>query len=413
MTVSTDLFADQGPAFAAQPDRLEVVAGKVVATMNKPSAVQKRFNTLMARIDAEQAMAQTLHHAIDTHGPAHRQALREIQDESQRLCKRMVVFLDERIQAPSKPKGLTAKQKQQAIRMVLSLCEQLDVAQDAQDAEMQALWARYAPTDEDDADSHEQAKQDAKALLESYLGADFAQGREFDSPEELLRAALEFEQEKQQAQTDKRDAKRAARKAQKAPTAREQAIAQKELDAQNALRTVYRQLASALHPDREPDEAVRKRKTELMSEVNAAYERKDLSALLRIQLQTEMVDASKAAAISEAKLKAMCELLAEQVSALEMDNLQLRERMGYEFGYPPYVRFNEQAWRATLQEARDVLQDDMAHMRTDLQRVQDDKELKAWLKEQLRASKAEQRYAQDFDMDMDLDDVLHAMMRRR
>jgi len=67
MTSTDDLFADQGPAFAPQPDRLEIVAGKVVASMNKPSAAQKRFNTLMARIDAEQQLLQTLRHAMDTH----------------------------------------------------------------------------------------------------------------------------------------------------------------------------------------------------------------------------------------------------------------------------------------------------------------------------------------------------------
>ena len=53
MTSTNDLFADQGAAFAPPPDRLEIVAGKVVASMGKPSAAQKRFNTLMARIDAE------------------------------------------------------------------------------------------------------------------------------------------------------------------------------------------------------------------------------------------------------------------------------------------------------------------------------------------------------------------------
>ncbi len=45
MNDSQDLFSDQGPAFAPVPDRLEVVAGKVVATLNKPNALQKRFNS--------------------------------------------------------------------------------------------------------------------------------------------------------------------------------------------------------------------------------------------------------------------------------------------------------------------------------------------------------------------------------
>ncbi len=374
--------------------------------MNKPSAVQKRFNTLMARIDAEQSTADALRRAIDTHGPVHRQAMHDLHSECQGLSKRMAVFLDERIQAPSKPKGLTANQKQQAIRLVVSLCEQLAATQDA---EVDALLERYVQTDEDDEDADADELEQAQAFAECYLGGDFAQGREFSSPEEMIRAALEFEQKKMQTQAEKRDAKRAERKAQKGLSAREVAAEQKQVDAQNALRTVYRQLASALHPDREPDAQARTRKTTLMSEVNAAYERKDLSTLLRIQLQAEMVDASKAAAVSETRLKAMCDLLAEQVKALEMDNLHLRRGMEFDLGYSAYGRFSEAELLAALLAQRDYVQEDMAQMRADLESVQDDKELKAWLKEQTRMTKAMLRDSQVFDMD----DVLFSMMRRR
>ena len=65
-------------------------------------------------------------------------------------------------------------------------------------------------------------------------------------------------------------------------------------------------------------------------------------------------------------------------------------------------------WQQMMKE-RAGLEEDIAHMRADLQRVQDDKELKAWLKEQLRESKAHRRSA---DM-LDMDDILHAMMARR
>jgi hypothetical protein len=407
-----DLFADLGPEFSPKPDRLEVVAGKVVATMNKPSAAQKRFNTLMARIDAQQELATTLRRAMDTHGMAHRQALHALEGQNQTLLKSMVLLLDARIQVPTKPKGLTANQKQQATRMVLSLCEQ--IAQ-PHDADIQAVWARYAQAEEDDADLGEQAKQETQELLESFLGEDFAQGRKFDSPEDMLRAALEFERQKRQAAEEKRAAKREARrlerKAQKGATVREQAATQKELDAQSALRTVFRQLASALHPDREPDETVRKQKTALMSEVNAAYERKDLSALLRIQLQAEMVDASKAAVLSDARLKAMCDLLTEQVRVLEQDIVQVRHSMQYEFGYPAHQGFSEKEFLAALHQEREDLQDDLAQMQADLQRVQDEKELKTWLKEQVRASKSHAAYDDGFGMNMD--DVLRALMRRR
>ena len=412
MTFSKDLFGDQGPEFSPQPDRLEVVAGKVVATMNKPSAVQKRFNTLMERIATEQGLADVLRHAIDTHGPVHRQAMHAINTESQALCKRMVLMLHQRLQASGKPKGLTPSQKQQAIRMVLGLCGQLEALQDP---EIDELMARYSPPEDDDDDDDELGQDDPaslemQAMLEAELGGDFAQGRTFDSPEAMLQAALEHARQKEQAQAEKREAKRAARKAQKGTNAKEIAAEQKQLDAQNALRTVYRQLASALHPDREPDEQERARKTTLMSTVNAAYERKDLSTLLRIQLEAAQVDASKAGTLSQERLKAMCDLLAEQVKSLEMDNLQLRRGMEFEFGYPSYVRFKEAEFLATLNEVRESMQGDIDHMRADIARVQDDKELKAWLKEQTRANKALLRESQS--PMMDLDDLLYAMMRR-
>lgn len=401
MTSTDDLFADQGPEFAPLPDRLEVVAGKVVATMNKPSAAQKRFNALMARIDEAQSLAGALRHAIDTHGPAHKQAMDDISSESRRLLKRMLVLLDQRIQAPSKPQGLTPKQKQQAIHLVQGFCEQLDALQDA---EVAALMARYGQPDDEGMDLREQAKE----LAESYLGADFVQGREFNSPEEVIRAALEFEQKKREAAAEKREAKRLERKAKNGPKASDVAAEHKQMEATNALRTVYRQLASALHPDRETDEPLRRRKTALMSEVNAAYEHKDLSTLLRIQLQAQEVDASKAGALSDAKLKAMCDLLTEQLKALEIDNIQLRTGMEFEFGYPSFVRFKEADLLATLFEERDHLQDDLAQMRADLELVQDDKGLKNWLKAQTRANKAALRESPVIDMN----DVLHAMMRR-
>lgn len=405
MTATDDLFADQGPEFAPQSDRLEVVAGKVVATLNKPSAAQKRFNTLMASIDTKQQHLAALRQALDTHGSAHRQALHVLEERNQSLLKDMVRLLDARIQAPTKQRaGLTANQKQQAIRMVLSLCELIAAPHDA---DIATLWARYAPANEEDDEAL--PKQLAQELLDSYLGEEFAQGRTFDSPEDVLRAAMEYEQQKRQAAQEKRDAKRAARQAQKGPTAREQAAAQKELDAQNALRTVFRQLASALHPDREPDEALRKQKTTLMSEVNAAYERKDLSALLRLQLQTELVDASKAAALSDAKLKAMCDLLTEQHRALEQDILQARHHMQAEFGYRAFMPYKENELLACMRQECEELQNDLQCMQADLERVHDDKELKVWLKEQVRTSKQQAAFADSLDMD----DILFSMMMRR
>ena len=71
-----------------------------------------------------------------------------------------------------------------------------------------------------------------------------------------------------------------------------QEVRQQELvqDASRSLRAVYRQLASALHPDREQDERERQRKTRLMQRVNVAYGKQDLLQLLTLQLEIEQID---------------------------------------------------------------------------------------------------------------------------
>ncbi len=400
MPDTPDLFADFGPEFAPKPARLEVVAGLVVANMGKPTATQKRFNKLVASIDAARVESETLRRVVDAQRPAHQQAMHALSAEIVRLQKDMVAFLDARLQA----ERLTATQKRQACRILLSLCEQLEYLED--DA-IAAVLARYLSPEDlaERALEEELAAQEAKEFMEEYLGKDLG-GRDFKNPEEVLRAAMEHERAQATARAEKREAKKAKR----APNAREQAAEQKQLDAQSALRTIYRQLASALHPDRSTDAADRDRKTALMKAVNTAYERKDLTELLRMQLTVEQVDSSKLAAISDEKLQAMCVLLAEQYKALQEDIQNQRMELAHDFGYAPHVRFREEDLQVAIACQQQTLQKEADFMRNDLASVQDDKAFKAWLKEQTRATKAAQREA---DAAISMDDIIFEMMRGR
>ena len=399
MPDTPDLFSDPGPEFAPPSARLDVVPGLVIPHGGKPTAAQKRFNKLVASIDAARQTSETLRRVLDAHGPAHHQAMQALAQEVVQLQKDMLVFLDTRLQA----KGLTATQKQHASRIVLSLCEQLE---HLEDATVEAVMARYVSADDlaERAQEEALAAQEAKEFMEGYLGKDFA-GQDFKNTEDVLRAAMEQEH----AQANARAAKREAKKAQRAPTAREEAAAQKQLDAQGALRTIYRQLVSALHPDRASDAADRDHKTALMKAVNTAYERRDLPELLRMQLAVEQVDASKLAAMSDEKLKAMCVLLAEQYKALEDDIENQRMALAHHFGYSPHVRFREADVQEAIAEQQQSLQEEVDFMREDLASVQDDKTFKAWLKEQTRMTKAAQRQA---GTSISMDDIIFDMMRR-
>ena len=400
MPDTPDLFADLGPEFAPPTTRNAVVPGLVISNFGKPTAAQKRFNKLVASIDATRQESETLRRVVDTHRPAHQQAMQALVHEITQLQKSMLVFLDTRLQA----KGLTATQKQHASRILLSLCEQLA---HLEDDTIDAVLARYVSPDDvaERAQEEAQAALEAKEFMEGYLGKGFA-GQDFKTPEEVLRAAMEHEH----AQATARAEKRQAKKAQRAPNAREQAAAQKQLDAQGALRTIYRQLVSALHPDRASDAADRDRKTALMKAVNTAYERKNLPELLRMQLAVEQVDASKLAAMSDEKIQAMCVLLAEQFKALQEDVQSQRMELAHHFGYAPHVRFREDDLKEAMAYQQQTLQDEADFMREDLASVQDDKTFKAWLKEQTRITKAAQR---DAEASIGMDDIIFEMMRRR
>src|SRR5690606_32208239 len=57
--------------------------------------------------------------------------------------------------------------------------------------------------------------------------------------------------------------------------------------AEQSVKSVYLKIAAAIHPDREANDVKKIKKTELLQHANQAYEKQDLFALLKMQLQIE------------------------------------------------------------------------------------------------------------------------------
>jgi hypothetical protein len=125
-----------------------------------------------------------------------------------------------------------------------------------------------------------------------------------------------------------------------------------------------------------------------MSEVNAAYEKNDLTTLLRLQMQVTQVKPGSAARMADAQLVAMALLLKEQVAALEDDLDGLQSRLSQELCVPVRADADE----ASMTQALQRIQADQRHsadsLAADLRRIQNDAELKRWLKEQWQLAKA-------------------------
>jgi hypothetical protein len=361
------------------------------AAQAKLTPAQQRFNQLLAQIEKLSGQIQRLETWSDCHRYAHIQALRESVQQAQVYRKSLLLFVHERLQTAD----FTDRQQRMARGLVRGWIGQLSATADPQ---VQALVDEYV-SEEDTQEAAEEQAEAAQAMrerIEEALGQPLNKPSQYQTPEEMMAAGMRQWQKQQEANEAKKNAKRTARKAQK-QAQKKNAAAEKgevpvaltrELDAKSAIRTIFRQLASALHPDREPDEQECLRKTALMSEVNAAYEKNDLTTLLRLQMHVSQVSPQSTARMADDKLIAMSLLLKEQVVALEEDLDQLESRLSRELCVPVRAEDDE----AVMAQSLKRLQADQRYitdtLAADLRRIQNDAELKRWLKEQWQLAKA-------------------------
>ncbi len=350
----------------------------------KLSPAQKRFNELLARIEVLTHQVQRLQAWSDRHRHAHVQALYTAAQQARELRKSLLLFLHEQLHSAD----LTAQQQRMARNKLRSL---MDLLSPLADPQVQALADLYADdeVDQEEAEELAEAAERVRAKIEAALGQPIDNPSQYCTPEAMVAAGMRQWQRQQEADDDRKAAKRAARKAKNKPVAEKAEVQQ--TDAKTALRTIYRQLASALHPDREPDEQERARKTSLMSEVNAAYEKADLTSLTRFQMQVTQVDPQASARMADDKLQAMCLLLNEQVSVLEDDLEQMQFRLSRELCIPVRADADEAAMTQALQRMQADQRHEVDSLQADLRRIGHEAELKRWLKEQAQLAKEKAR----------------------
>ena len=372
----SDLFAEAAPA--ADPPTagtaLRLDGGK-----NGPrlSAAQQRFNRLLAKIDKLEGQVTEVKTLADAFRPLYQGTLEPLREAHRALMRRMALTLDERLQR----KGLTPAQKRNGLEILCDLCETLAAFGDES---MAALH------DQRSARTLRQKEEDQAALMRSMmeqaLGGPLdmqAQDDSLDPLEAVMRAGHERLHEAMQADEAEREAAQARRKKKK-PTPAQQQAAQQQEDADTVLRQVYRQLASALHPDRERDPAEHQRKTALMSEANAAYAKQDLMALLHLQLRIAQADMQDMLQQPEERIAAMSLLLKQQADELERELFARQRHLQDEFDLAFYQSPTAAALRRQLEQEAKDLKDELAFMEADIALVQDDAGFKRWLKEQTK-----------------------------
>jgi hypothetical protein len=316
---------------------------------------------------------------LDTLAQAHRVAVHRqvhpLRAAQRQQLRSMVLLIEQRLAG----KTLAAPQRRAAVGI---LCDMAATLASEGDTEMAALHDRHSPTTlEQQARAQSQAM---RAEMEAALGAHLEDLPPEASMEQILAAGMaRLREQEAQANDDKRtraERRQAKKKTKPAPA---QTQAQALLDnAAGLLRGLFRQLASALHPDREQDATARERKTALMGQANAAYARKDLLALLQLQQHAGLSDALGTGALAEEQLAAMTLLLKQQVADLERERAGRQDALAQEFQVSRHMGVTPRTLQMVLLEQVEELEMALDLMRADATLVQSDAGFKRWLKTQ-------------------------------
>lgn len=359
-----------------------------------PSKAQKTFNRLIEKIEAQRSALA----AWQAFLPLFQQRVVAEIDPLQQRCIEARIALAKVFDAAYERAGTTKREQAKLATLVLDLCDELLQDGDEADATLVALHDKYS-----DASLAERKEEESRFLVdmaETVFGVDIGDGHDLGSPE-TIRAALQSRlAEEQAAQAERKARSREGgapprRKSAKAlaKEAREAAQAQA---ATLSVREIYRKLASALHPDRETDAAERARKTDLMQQVNQAYEKSDLLRLLELQIQAEQIDLAALGSISEQRLGHYNQVLAEQSAQLEHEIDALTLPFQHQTG-----AFGAQLKPETLSRTLDgdvaALRHQLRAIEHDVKRFADRVVLKAWL----RGLRVQRRRAPDpFDEEL-------------
>ncbi len=354
------------------------------------SPAQKRFNTLLKRIEQARGTVAAWQRQVPVYLEAHVALVVPLLAQQAGARREWAFALGGLL---DRPKGWTKAERETLTDLLCDAAGALLDEQDEPDAELKALYDRHADTDFDTEQLLDlQAMKDMAATMTGIdLGDDTVASRE-----ELMQrlqagfAAIDAQDEAPEAAAAPQRRQRAAAQARRESRAEAEARAVTQ-----SLREIYRKLASTLHPDRETDVAAREAKNALMQRANQAYAANDLLTLLELQLQTEQIDAGHMARASAVQLKHYNKVLAEQLEELQDEQARLEAEFRFKIGIGPGPRLNPLQLGPLLDEHKRALRGDLARQRQWMRMLDDPAATKRWLKAMRRQLQVEAMFDDD------------------
>jgi hypothetical protein len=347
------------------------------ATTAAPTRARKQFNTLVKKLQAERERMVAWQEALPQLQQLTTQIFVPLLHEYDGYRKQIVLLFDKAYEH----KSMGVRNKEKLEHAVCSMA--LELLEMREDAELEAILTKFDLGDPFVGPEEPPPQEISPASFKQTMEAMF--GFELDSEDtpEALMATLEarFGERASEAEQQAKAARPKGAKARQAESAAHQRKEAELARMQLSVRELYRKLASALHPDREPDPQERLRKTVLMQRVNVAYEKNDLLGLLELQLEAEHIDQAGLDNLSEEHIAQYNAVLRGQVNELERDNFGIEYSVAMEWHFHLARRLTPQVALRQARQDLDELRALVDGTCRDLEAFQDIKHLKRWLKD--------------------------------
>jgi hypothetical protein len=155
------------------------------------------------------------------------------------------------------------------------------------------------------------------------------------------------------------------RKPTKAQIAKEQARLALEEAKTRDLKSLFKQLAKAFHPDLEPDPLLKQQRQVWMQRLNTAYAQSDLREMLQLEMEWLGEESTNLATAGDEKLKVYCMVLKEQIADIKRQT----QGLPHEPQYSPLRRFMDPFFGniANPKTIKREIQDHLRHNRNMLE----------------------------------------------
>lgn len=281
---------------------------------------------------------------------------------------------------------LGRRQREDVVDWLIEECDELLCGAAEPDPELIAIHDRHGDERWEDMDA-ERGRIDrevADSIAGAHDGDPFFAGLNPDDTDEFMRRLDEIFGEPTRGDGDRQHPGARARVERKPGKREQQRQAKLEREAKEAsqsVRDIYRKLASALHPDREPDPARRAERTTLMQRVNIAYEAKDLLGLLTLQHEVEGLGGIDASALPEERLGVFNRVLGEQLSAVQREIFGIVRDLADVAGEPGRIYWTARENEADFERHLRAVREEVKHLEREVARASGRATTKDYLRE--------------------------------